>query len=182
LRTYQKKVHPKLTSWFLWTLIGSALLLTYKSSGAEANVWPAVFGFTNPLIITTFIVIRQRGKLAKLDHVEIACLIIGIISLVMWLIMHQTKELVQYALYIAILADVCASIPTIKFVWTHPDGDRPFAWGLFSVAYILALFAINEHTIPNYVLPIYMFVGASSIALPLALWRWRKKIPLKEWI
>ncbi|MEK7209134.1 MAG: hypothetical protein AAB677_02655, partial [Patescibacteria group bacterium] len=60
IRTYQGKVQPNLTSWSLWTLIGLALLLTYKSSGAEANVWPAVFGFTNPLLIT-IIVLRRHG-------------------------------------------------------------------------------------------------------------------------
>ncbi len=52
IRTYQGKIHPNLTSWSLWMLIGLALLLTYKSSGAEANVWPAVFGFISPFFIT----------------------------------------------------------------------------------------------------------------------------------
>jgi len=182
IRTYQGKIHPRLTSWSLWTLIGFALLLTYKSSGAEANVWPAVFGFINPFIITVVLIVRQRSRMVKPDRVEIACLVIGIISLAMWLGMRQSRELVQYALYIAILADACAAIPTIKFVWTQPDGDRPFAWGLFSLGYFLAIFAITEHTFSNWALPIYMFLGSFSIAFPLALRRWRKKSPLAEWI
>ena len=52
IRVHQGKIRPVLTSWSLWSLIGLALLLTYRSAGAEDNIWPAVFGFTNPTLIT----------------------------------------------------------------------------------------------------------------------------------
>lgn len=181
IRTYQGKIKPNITSWSLWTLIGLALLLTYKSSGAEANVWPALFGFTNPLIIT-ILAIKRKGEWTKLNIVERICLVVGLISFGMWLGMRESKSLVQYALYVAIIADACAAIPTILFVWTHPDGDRPFAWGLFSVGYALAIFAITDHTFANYALPVYMSVGSLSITTPLCLYRIKKRIPLKEWV
>jgi len=180
IRTYQGKIHPNLTSWSLWTVIGLALLLTYKSSGAEANVWPAMFGFTNPLLVT-ILAARRMGEWAKLNKVEVACMVFGLMALVLWLIVHQDRGLVQYALYLAIIADACAAIPTIVFVWTQPDGDRPFAWGLFAVGYGLAFFAITEHTFANYVLPAYMTVGSFSVTVPLALYRMRQKVPLREW-
>ncbi len=181
IRTYQGKIQPNLTSWSLWTLIGLVLLFTYKSSGAEANVWPAVFGFTNPLLIT-ILVLKRRGEWTKPNRVEVACLVFGLLSFGLWLGVRESKELSQYALYLAIVADACAAIPTIVFVWTQPNGDRPFAWAFFAVGYGLAIFAITEHTFANYVLPLWMFFGALSIALPLALYRWRQKVPLSEWI
>lgn len=181
IRTYQRKIRPNLTSWSLWTLIGLALLLTYKSSGAEANIWPAVFGFTNPLLIT-ILVLRQHGGWTKPNRIEIACLAFGLISLGLWACVHESRELSQYALYLAIIADGCAAVPTIVFVWTQPHGDRPFAWAFFAVGYGLAIFAITDHTFANYALPVYMFFGALSITLPLALYRWRKKSPLSEWV
>jgi len=124
IRTYQSKIQPNLTSWSLWTLIALVLLLTYKSSGAEANVWPAVFGFTNPLLIT-ILVLRRRSEWTKPNRVEVACLVFSLLSLGLWLGVHERKELAQYALYLAIIADTCAAIPTIVFVWTQPNGDRP---------------------------------------------------------
>jgi len=181
IRTYQSKIQPNLTSWSLWTLIALVLLLTYKSSGAEANVWPAVFGFTNPLLIT-ILVLRRRGEWTKLNRVEVACLVFSLLSLGLWLGVHERKELAQYALYLAIIADTCAAIPTIVFVWTQPNGDRPFAWCLFAVGYGLAIFAITEYTFANYVLPLFMFFGSLSIAFPLARFRWRQKAPLSEWV
>lgn len=180
IRVYQGKIRPNLTSWSLWTLIGLALLLTYKSSGAGANVWPAMFGFANPLLVT-ILVLRQHGGWARPNRIEVACLVLGLLSLGFWFGVRENKELSQYALYLAIIADACAAIPTIMFVWTEPDGDRPFAWAFFAVGYGLAIFAITEQTFANYVLPIYMFFGAGIIALPLALHRWRQKAPLSEW-
>jgi len=181
IRTYQGKIQPNLTSWSLWSLLGLALLLTYKSSGAEASLWPAVFGFTNPTLITILLLLR-RGEWTKPNRVEKACVVFGLTSLGMWLGVHNNKELAQYALYLAIVADLCAAIPTIVFVWTQPDGDRPFAWCFFAVGYGLAIFAITEHTFANWALPLYMFFGSLSIALPLTLYRWKRKDPLVEWV
>lgn len=180
LRTYQGKIHPNLTSFALWSLIGLAILLTYKSSGAKANVWPAVFSFTNPILIT-FLVIRQRGRLTRFGTLEIICLVIGLISLGLWVIARGNVELSRYALYFAISADACAGIPTAAFVWKHPDRDRPFAWVLFAIGYALAFFSIAERTFANYILPAYMCSGSLCIAAPLILYRWKKKIPLSEW-
>ncbi len=181
IRTYHGKIQPNLTSWSLWTLIGLVILLTYKSSGAEANVWPAVFGFTNPLLVT-IIVLRRHSGWTKPNRVEVACLMFGLLSLGMWLGVRENKEMSQYALYLAIVADFFAAIPTIVFVWTQPNGDRSFAWAFYGVGYGLAVIAITEHTFANYVLPLYIFFVALSITFPLALYRWRHKIPLSEWV
>ena len=181
IRTYQGKIHPNLTSWSLWTLIGLALLLTYKSSGAKANIWPAIFGFINPLLIAVLI-LRQHGKWIKPNKIEIVCSVFCLLSFGLWFLVRESNELAQYALYLAIVADACAAIPTIVFVWMHPDGDRPFAWGFYAVGYGLAIFAITEHTFANYILPLYMFFGSLSITFPLILYRWRKKYPVSEWI
>lgn len=181
LRTYQKKIKPNITSWFLWSIIGFSLLLTYKSSGAKANVWPAVFGFMNPLIIT-LLAIKQRADWTKLNFIEKVCLAVGLVSLGMWFVMRKDKGLVQFALYVAIAADTCAAIPTVVFVWRKPLDDRPFAWGLFSFAYGLSIFAISEHTLANYALPLYMFFGSFCVTLPLSLYRIKTKKLFSEWI
>ncbi len=181
IRTYQKVVQPNLTSWFLWTIIGFALLVTYKSSGAGANIWPAVFGFINPLIIT-LLVLYRRGGWQRPERLEIVCLILGFLSLGMWGMVYDDKERAQFALYLAIMADMCAAIPTIKFIWMNPSEDRPFAWSFYAVGYGLGIFAITEHTFANYILPVYMFGGALAISLPLAWHRLKQRAPLMEWV
>jgi len=181
IRTYQGKVQPNLTSWSLWALTGFVLLLTYKSSGAGANFWPALFGFINPFFIA-ILILRKSREWKKPNRVEIFCILFCLLSLGLWMVVHESKELSQYALYLAIISDACSAIPTIIFVWKQPNGDRPFAWSFFAIGYGLAIFAITNHTLANYILPFYMFFGSMAIALPLVLYRWRNKTPLKDWI
>lgn len=180
IRTYEGKIQPVPTTWSLWSLIGLAVLLTYRSSGAEANVWPAVFGFINPAVITT-LSFWKGGKWKKPGRSEQLCFLVGVISLAMWIFMRQNPNLAQYALYVAIAADVCAAIPTIVFVWREPDRDRPLAWVVFAIGYFLAVFAIQENTVANWILPLYMTLVALVVAFPLALHRLRRRVPLKLW-
>lgn len=181
LNTWRGKIKPNITSWSLWSVIGLALLLTYRSSGADANVWPAVFGFTNPLIITILALIR-KGEKTRPNKIEWVCIVICLLSLGMWFILRNDQQLVQYALYIAIAADICAAIPTLAFVFKYPEEDRPVPWGMFALAYILALFAVQDHTFANYILPIYMFFGSGTIVFILARVRVKNRTPLHEWI
>lgn len=181
ISAYKKRIKPNITSWSLWSVIGFALLVTYKDSGAEANVWPAVFGFVNPCIISIIALLR-RGTMEPLAFWEKLSVVGCIASLGLWLAVHGNKEYAQYALFLAIAADLCAAVPTIIFVWANPDQDRPGPWGMFAVAYAMGMFAISEHTLANYILPVYMASGACTIVLPLVLYRIKKGTPIREWI
>jgi hypothetical protein len=181
-RAWQKEIKPNITTWFLWSIIGLTLLLTYRDSGAGSNLWPAVFGFINPCIIAAIAIIK-RGEWEPLTLWEKASGIGCLISLALWYVVKDSKELAQYALYLSILADLCAAMPTILFVWKKPHEDRPGAWAIFAVAYGLAIFAITEHTFANYALPVYMFLGALfGITLPLARYRLKQGAPILQWI
>jgi hypothetical protein len=181
LRTYEGKIRPVPTSWSLWALIGLALLLTYKSSGADANIWPAVFGFTNPTLITILSVWR-REKWKRPNVAEQLCFAFGILSLALWAFLRQDPKFSQIALGVAIVADLCAAIPTLQFVWTKPGDDRPLPWLLFGTGYFLVVFAIPKNTLANWGLPLYMTAVSFSVALPLVVHRLRQNVPLKEWI
>jgi hypothetical protein len=180
IRTYERKIQPVPTTWSLWSLIGLAVLLTYRSSGAEANAWPAVFGFVNPILITILSVWRQ-AEWRKPTLSERFCFLFGLASLAMWIFIRRNANLAQYALYVAIAADICAAIPTILFVWRQPDRDRPFSWMVFAMGYFLAILAIPQDTVANWILPLYMTVVSLVVAFPLALYRVRQRMPLKEW-
>lgn len=180
IRTYQGKIEPVPTTWLLWSLIGLAVLLTYRSSGAEANVWPALFGFNNPTLIM-ILSVWKRGRWRKPSLPERFCFFVGLASLAMWTFLHQNPELAEYALYVALAADICAAIPTVVFVWKEPDRDRPFAWVMFAIGYFLAVFAIQQNTLANWIVPLYMTLIALVVAFPLALYRLRRRVPLKHW-
>ncbi len=180
-RIYQGKTHPILTSYTLWTLVSFALLVTYKSSGANESIWPAIIGFINPLIITMLIRWKE-GRWTRPDLVEKVCIVVCVLSLLLWAIVRKEESLAQYALYLAIVADACAIIPTAVQYLKNPLLDRPFAWVMYGIGYGIGMFAIEEHTLANYILPAYMLIGALCIATPLVVHRTYHRIPLSEWI
>jgi hypothetical protein len=180
IRTYQRKIEPVPTTWSLWTLIGLAVLLTYRSSGAESNVWPALFGFINPMLIVALSV-WKGGNWRRPTVPERLCFLIGAASLGMWAFLRRDPALAQYALYVALAADISAAIPTIVFVWKQPGRDRPLAWAMFAIGYFVAMFAIPQNTFANWIVPIYMTSVALVVALPLALHRLRRRTPLSQW-
>ena len=181
IRVYQKKIRPSMTSYSLWSLIALALLLTYKSSGAKENIWPAVCSFIRPLIVT-FLLLLQHSNWKKPNRLEILCTLICLASLTLWLIVGKNRELSQYALYLAIVADACAALPMIMLVWKDPARDRPLTWVIFALGYGLGILAITEYTLANYVLPIYMLLICLIIIVPLVIYRWQHKSRLSEWI
>lgn len=179
IRVFQRKITPNIVTWFIWSIVGVAILLNYKGSGAKNNVWPAIFGCINPVLITFIAVFR--GKVALITKFDIVCLILGLISIILWLILKSHQETLQYALYVGIIGDLCAGVPTWNFVKEHPDEDRPLMWVLYGIGYGLAVFAITDHTFANYILPIYMSVMVVIVAIPLIRYRIENKIPLSGW-
>ncbi len=180
-RAWQGKTTPNLVSWSLWTLITFAILVNYKSSGAGSNIWPAYTSFFNCLGITAIILYRKSYTKER-SRIDKYCILFGLSSLVVWWIVKEDPLLSTYGLALGILADACAAIPTIFFVWKFPKMERPFAWWMYAIGYGLSIFAISEDTFANYLPPVYMFVGAFSITLPLIIYRVKNKVPLKEWI
>ena len=181
IRTYERKIQPVAMSWVLWAFLGLAVLVTYRSAGAESNVWPAVFGFANPAVIA-ILCACGRAEWKKPSRAERFCFAVGVVSLAMWAFVRHRVALAQYALYIAMAADLCAAIPTILFVWRQPDRDRPFAWVLYAAGYFLAVFAIPRDTLANWILPVYMIALALIVAFPLVRYRLRLRVPLTQWL
>lgn len=180
-RVWEKKITPNITSWSLWSIIGGLVLLTYDSAGAKANVWPAMFGFINPVVIT-LAAIKQKSVWEKLTRIEYLCIALCVTTLIVWWFVRSNAETAQYALYLAIIADGCAVVPTIFYYWRDPGADRPTWWLVYGVGYGIAVFAITDHTFANYVLPIYMLLGATIVFTILSAYRIKNRAPIKEWV
>lgn len=180
-RVLQGKIQTIVTPWALWALIGFVLLITFDGVGAGKAIWPAVFGFTNPLIISYFLW-KQKNEWQKPDLLQKITIFIGVLAIIIWYFVQGNQSYTSYALYIAMIADLCASIPILIFSWKNPEKDRPFAWIAFGIGYSVTLFAIPQFTLEFVILPIFMFVTATSIALPMILFRVKNKISLSEWI
>lgn len=192
IRTWQGKIVPHVGSWSLWTFIGLAILLTYRSAGAEDNLWPAIFGFTNPLLVTLIVLrnrrkdgtkpITPRGMWNELTALDRVCVAFGFAALGLWLYAGHDPKLHTMSLVTAVLADAGAAVQTVVFLWKKPGEDRPFAWSVYAAGYGTSFLALPNYSFDNIIVPAYMTITALFIALPLVLHRIRTKAPIGEWI
>ncbi len=186
IRVAQGKIITNPASWAIWSLGSIAMLLNYKTAGAQDAFWPTVGGCINPNIVFLLTLYHRKknpgkDKLKKRDYV---CLGIGIVAIAAWVWIEKTghTEYAQYVVLLAIAADILGAIPTFLFLSEFPWKDRPFMWTFFGIGYLLGLLAVPVHNFANDTLLIYMFVMASTIAYPLVMYRIRIKEPLRNWV
>jgi hypothetical protein len=180
IRIWQRKIIPNISSWIIFVLISVALCLSSFSSGGKENSWVTLGPLVSCTIILILALIRSKDKsLTRFDKV---CLVLAIVSIILWFLTRQSKELVQIALCLGIFTDFIGILPSMHHLTKHPEEDRPGMWFIFSLGYCLSMFAIRENTFANWVLPIFMTFAPALVWVPLVKYRLKNRIPLKEWI
>jgi len=175
---FRGTVKPNSISWFIWSLIGFAFWLITPPSADEVTKMLTVIFMLNPTLI--FLLTLFRGENTKPDSLEIFSLVIGLSSILAWFFLKNTAGALPIS--IAILADFCALIPTLRFVFKSPQEEKPLAWIFFFLGSFIAVVAIEEHNIESLLLPIYMTIAAFLVVFPLVKYRLKMKIPIKNWI
>lgn len=175
---FRGTVKPNRISWFIWAVIGFAFWLITPETADEITKMMTVVFMVNPTII--FILTLFKGENLKPDNLEKFSLMVGLSAIVVWYIFRNSLGL--FPISMAIFADFCALLPTLRFVFIAPQEETPLAWIFFFLGSLIALFAIEHHTVESMLLPIYMAIGSSLVVFPLVSYRIKMKIPLKNWI
>ncbi|MEK7579442.1 MAG: hypothetical protein AAB460_02855 [Patescibacteria group bacterium] len=177
---YTKRIVANPISWGIWTLVGFAFLVSSVSAGvSKDNLWPIIFGFVNPLLVS--VLALWKGTAKKPEPFDWACATLGVLAITAWFFTKDEPTTVRFAMYIAVCADVCAGIPTARFLYGSPQMDRPLAWILFTTAWALALTILPEWT-PEYVtIPLYMFTAGAVISYPVVRYRVVNRLSWREW-
>ncbi len=175
---FRETVKPNPISWFIWSIIGLAFWLITPPTADEVTKMLTVIFMVNPTII--FILTLFKGENIKPDNLEKFSLVIGLSSIVVWYVFKDNSGI--FPITIAIFADFCALIPTLRFVFSSPDEETPLAWIFFFLGSLIAVIAIQDHSLESMLLPVYMSIGSFLVVFPLVQYRIRMKIPIKKWI
>ena len=175
---FRETVKPNRISWFIWSIIGFAFWLITPPTADEVTKMMTIIFMVNPSIV--FILTLFKGESKKPDTIEKFSLMIGISAIIVWYFFKDDSGLLPISL--AIFADFCALLPTLRFVFKTPEEETPLAWILFFLGSFLAVFAIEEQNIENVLLPLYIAIGSFFVAYPLIRYRIKMRIPLKQWI
>ena len=175
---FRGTVKPNRISWFIWSLVGFTFWLVTPQTADDITKMLTVVFMASPT--TVFVVTLFTGENKKPDSLEIFSLLTGISAISIW---YVTKDSVGITpTVIAIMADLCALLPTLRFVYASPQEETPFAWIAFFIGSSIALAAIENYTLQNILLPAYMAFGSFSVVYPLVRYRIKMKSQLKNWI
>ena len=175
---FRGTVKPNRISWFIWSLVGFTFWLVTPQTADEMTKMLTVVFMASPT--TVFIVTLFRGENKKPDHLEKFSLLTGIAAISVWYLAKDSAGITPTI--IAILADLFALLPTLRFVYAAPQEETPFAWIAFFVGSLLVLFSIENYVLQNLLLPSYMAFGSFLVVYPLVHYRIKMKVQLKNWI
>jgi len=179
-RAYKGNIDPNIVTWTLFSIIGILVVLTSLASGSKENSIPLIAMAIPPILTTVVIIFKKFEK--NFTYTDIICAVLGGITIIIWSLTKEDKNLAQMALYSALIADIIAIIPTVKLAREKPYKDRPGAWILFAIGNVTALFTVTDYTFANYLPIIWFIFGGMFVWIPLLNYRRENNIPIKEWI
>ena len=179
IRTFQGINKLNLISWTIWSFIGWAFFLVTVNN-PEADKITKIFSVILAVSPTSIaFVALKKGTIESVSREDIFAVCIALVAMVVWFYKKDEPGIIPVLL--AILADICALIPTLRFVYGNPADDRPGAWFAFSFGSLLTLLSLQKWNPESYLLPMYMGFASLLVVYPLFVYRIRNKIT-DEWI
>ncbi|MCK9272208.1 hypothetical protein M0P65_01545 [Candidatus Gracilibacteria bacterium] len=154
---------PNRVTWAIWSVVGITLWFTTWANPNSDSI-TVMFAFIlafNPTVV--FILTFWKGSTEPISKMEKAAILIATSAIATWLFTKNNPGILPTLF--AILADICALVPTIRFVNNNPDQDRPTAWILFMIGSILAISGVKLWNMDSLILPIYMTIGSFFIVI-----------------
>ncbi|MBI5469714.1 hypothetical protein HY968_00120 [Candidatus Kaiserbacteria bacterium] len=163
--TIRGTTKPNRVTWFMWALAPiTASVVSYFSGG---DMWSAlkVFsaGFFPALVFAASFYNPQAYW--KLGAFDLICGALSLAALLLWLGMSQTA----FAIVLAIVGDLFASLPTFTKTLRRPDTETGFAYICYALSFIPSLLALSVWNFENAAFQLYL-VGL-NVLLVLMVYR-----------
>ena len=144
--TIKGNTKPNRVSWIMWTL--APMIGVGAAIQAGGDLWSVVrifmAGFT-PLLVIIFSFLNKNSYW-KITLFDALCGAMSLIALFFWIGLENFK----YAILIAVIADIFASIPTLIKSWKYPETETVTVYitslinGLITVPAIVKFDVINS--------------------------------------
>jgi hypothetical protein len=159
------KTVPSRATWIIWTAVNLLILLSYRASGAQSTLWIPVVYLCGTAIVMLLSLKYGEGGWSRLDR---TCIILAGASVPAWLVFREPLV----ALCINIFIDFLGALPTVRKAYREPGKEDKLAWGLYLIANVVYLGAVEQWTFRIAIYPVYLFVASTTIS---ALVFWPRK-------
>lgn len=148
---------PNRASWFIWTLVGGLLAVSFAATGDRQAIWLPIGYFVGPFITA---ILSIRYGYAAWTRLDTFCVIAAVVSIVPWILSKNAL----LTLYINLFIDATGAIPTLIKAYQEPETEDFTAWLIFFLGNTVELFAVETWNL-SAAYPIYLFFLAGSIVL-----------------
>lgn len=162
---------PFRATWVVFLVQGLLIAYSYKASGGSAGVWKAIADPLGYFVILAIIGLRGKSGWTKADFV---CIIFALLGIVLWKATGDPTK----ALYLTLLVDFVAWIPTFVKTLAHPETEYWPSWAVWSFNALITLIAVildGDFRFAVMVYPVY-FLTVNTLTLIAS----RRKEPAKE--
>lgn len=158
--TIKGSAKPNRVSWLLWGLFPTIIFIAQKAQGVQGVTWLTfAAGFTPLLIVVaSFFNTKAYWKTQPSDYVLMAFAIAGIIA---WFVTNVPN----LAILFAILADLCAGIPTLIKAFKHPETESWVAYAISATGFGIGILAIQAFNFQSSAFAIYLVAMEGSLAI-----------------
>jgi hypothetical protein len=133
----KSNTEPNLATWVIWSVVGPIIFASYVVTGARDSAITTFVYALGPPIILAFM---YRKGVVRLDKKDKLCLAASVFGFVLWIAFRNS----MIALYINIIVDAGAAIPTLMDTWREPEKEDRLTWVLSVVASTTNLFAVEK--------------------------------------
>lgn len=162
------KTRPERATWFIWTLVGGLLAISYLYSGDRNTIWLPLGYFFGPFIVAILSIWYGYSTWSKLDTF---CVTAALISIVPWILSSNPI----FTLLLNVAIDATGAIPTVIKTYHEPETEDLTAWIVFFIANTIQVAAIQEWNFAA-TYPIYLFALALIMVLFIVKGKFKRTI------
>ena len=150
------RVKPERISWLLWAALGATFFV-----GALQNDGAVLYTLGNLLIPVIIFVLSLKYGVGGKSWFDKICLVIAAVAFVLMFVVDNAL----YGLVLALIVDAIGSILTIRKLLKDRTSEPKLIWGVFAIAGILSIIALENYSIVNLLFPVYVVIVDSIVFL-----------------
>lgn len=166
IATLKGRNRPNRATWIIWTVVGVALLASYRAAGATDAIWVTV---ANVIAFGAVVIVSIKHGEGGWNFFDVGCLVGAAGGFGLWWYFESPLP----TLYISIVIDLIGALPTLKKSYINPAGEDRLTWTLFWAANTLNLVAVSQWNFAMAAYPIYLFLISGTMVLILYVRRAR---------
>ncbi len=153
-------VRPNLVTWSLWGIAPIIAFFAQLDAGVGLPAVMTLAAGLGPTIVVTTSLISRR-YFARFGMFDLACAIVAVIALAVWLGLGDAPM----AVFFAVAADGIAALPTVIKAWRHPDSENALFYLVVSVGSTITLLTISTWNPEAWAFVAYQFAICMLLAI-----------------